>query len=136
MKNGRKSGEAIVVLSSLEEMDAALRKNRNYLQSRYIEIFEARKIDYYRAVCDSVLHGENESSSTKFRDRKHSHDQSYSSRERSRSPTGTQKHGGATPGTTQIVRLRGLPFTAREEEIVNFFNDESLELSEKPTRER
>jgi hypothetical protein len=43
-RNSRPTGEAFVVLRSLADMDMALRKNKAYMGTRYIEVFEARKL--------------------------------------------------------------------------------------------
>lgn len=43
-RGGRPTGEAYVVLHSLGDLDMALRKNRAYMGTRYIEVFEARKL--------------------------------------------------------------------------------------------
>lgn len=38
------SGEAYVVLSHPADLEVAMRKNKAYMGSRYIEVFEARKM--------------------------------------------------------------------------------------------
>ena len=53
-RGGRPSGEAFVVLSSLEDVEAGLSKNRGYMGPRYIEVFRAEKI--VRFVERSSLH--------------------------------------------------------------------------------
>jgi heterogeneous nuclear ribonucleoprotein F/H len=138
-----------VVLSHPSELDAAMRRNRNYMGSRYIEVFEARKTDYYNAIYDVVSANDEGSfgalagrggagrwgpygaqgSPREGRERRYS---DGGGRERSRSPVGG-KDGG--PLSTSIVKLRGLPFSAKEEEIVEFFADEELELTAFPTLE-
>ncbi|KFM27265.1 Heterogeneous nuclear ribonucleoprotein H [Auxenochlorella protothecoides] len=47
--NGRATGEAFVVLVHPAEMEGAMRKHKAYMGSRYIEVLEARKPDYYNA---------------------------------------------------------------------------------------
>ncbi|GIL69345.1 hypothetical protein Vretimale_13462 [Volvox reticuliferus] len=49
-RDGRFSGEAFVVLGSLQLVEAALQKHRQFIGQRFIEIFPAQKRDYYRAV--------------------------------------------------------------------------------------
>ncbi|KXZ45594.1 hypothetical protein GPECTOR_53g87 [Gonium pectorale] len=53
-RDGRFSGEAFVVLGSLQLVEAALQKHRQFIGQRFIEIFPAQKRDYYRAVCGYV----------------------------------------------------------------------------------
>lgn len=130
-RNGRPTGECIVVLSHPAEVDIALAKNKAYMGSRYIEVFETRKIDYYRAVAENfgLDRGRNAFGGSGY--------PSLSSpRDRSRSPVprpgGSGNGGGGGSGSgsgvsllgiSKIVKCRGLPFSASREQIVNFFTD-------------
>ncbi|PNH05294.1 Heterogeneous nuclear ribonucleoprotein F [Tetrabaena socialis] len=53
-RDGRFSGEAFVVLGSLQLVEAAMQKHRQFIGQRFIEIFPSQKRDYYRAVTNSV----------------------------------------------------------------------------------
>lgn len=102
-RNSRPTGEAFVVLRSLPDMDMALRKNKAYMGTRYIEVFEARKLEYYRAVALAMGDG---------------YDQPRE-RSRSRSP-----HRAFA--STNVLKLRGLPFSATADDVVAFFDDPAL----------
>ncbi|KAG7668954.1 hypothetical protein Ndes2437B_g06688 [Nannochloris sp. 'desiccata'] len=152
-RHGRATGEAYVVLSHPAELDIAMRKNKAYMGSRYIEVFEARKSDYYRAVADVVIEVESGSYGRYSGGRGGGGGRGRSPRDRSRSPLsrggrdrgdrggggGGEAHayrggegGGSAkdhgPITSRIVKLRGLPFSAGRDEIINFFDDPSLGL--------
>lgn len=43
-RDGRFSGEAIVVLGSVAQVEQAVAKNRSYLGRRYVEVFKAKKL--------------------------------------------------------------------------------------------
>lgn len=119
LRHGKPNGDAYVVLSHPAELDLALRKNKAYLGTRYIEVFEAKKLDYYRAIVDTF-------SETFFKG-------GHKKRERSRSPQGGDKkrtrkrnqpqQDDSCVATTPIVKLRGLPFSAGQEKVLEFFQD-------------
>ena len=126
-RNGRATGEAFVVLSHPAELDIAMRKNKAYMGARYIEIFEARKADYYRGVADTI----SDSGGPPRGGR------GVSPRDRSRSPPARgrdrDRDGGNNPRdhgpvTTKILRLRGLPYSAGVAQVLDFFDDPSLGL--------
>lgn len=126
-RNGRPTGEAVAVLSHPAELDMALRRNKAYLGTRYIEVFESRKIDYYRAIADTISTSGG-----------HEHRRGRDGRDRSRSPHRRSKpdKGGPEPGTTRIVKLRGLPFSAGVDRVIEFFSDPELGLPEMPTEDK
>ncbi|KAK9813041.1 hypothetical protein WJX72_007942 [[Myrmecia] bisecta] len=53
-RGGRATGEAYVLLSNPMQIERALAKNKSYLGKRYVEVFKAKKLEYYKAVA-SVL---------------------------------------------------------------------------------
>ena len=112
-RNGRPSGEAFVVLVHPAELEPALRKHKAYMGSRYIEVIEVRKQDYYNAIASTFGGGEGYGGGGGYR-----------GRSRSRSPTGDR---GAALSTT-IVKLRGLPFAATIDDIGAFFADPTIGL--------
>ncbi|KAI8110763.1 hypothetical protein M9434_004339 [Picochlorum sp. BPE23] len=129
MRNGRPSGEAYAVLTHPAEMDIALRKNKAYMGTRYVEVYEAKKMDYYRAIIDVYSDGRMVRAS--------SQQQKRGGRSRSRSPVSRrgsrqQKDTPVEPATTPIVKLRGLPFSAGPERVLEFFDDPSLEIPSLP----
>ena len=160
-RHGRATGEAFVVLSHPAEFDIAMRKNKAYMGSRYIEVFEARKSDYYRAVADTVIeveggsYGSGGGGGYSGGSRGGGRGGGYgpprsSSRDRSRSPVPRGRDRGGDPHayrgsghrdgdgdggvidhgpiTTKILKLRGLPFSAGRDEIIDFFDDSMLGL--------
>lgn len=48
--HGRPTGEAFVVLASIEHQEAALQKHQDFIGKRYVEVFRCRKFDYYKAI--------------------------------------------------------------------------------------
>ncbi|GBF91297.1 heterogeneous nuclear ribonucleoprotein H3 [Raphidocelis subcapitata] len=56
-REGRFSGEAYVVLSGPAQVQAAVEKNKSYMGRRYVEVFRAKKLDYYKAVMGEMLDG-------------------------------------------------------------------------------
>uniref|UniRef100_A0A8D8TK63 Heterogeneous nuclear ribonucleoprotein H n=1 Tax=Cacopsylla melanoneura TaxID=428564 RepID=A0A8D8TK63_9HEMI len=88
-RNGRPSGEAFVELEDEDDMENALRKDKEHLGSRYIEVFKVK-----RSEMDWLL-----------------------------------QHTGIVEGNAfdhGCVRLRGLPFESKKEDILQFF--EGLEI--------
>ncbi len=151
-RHGRATGEAYIVLSHPGELDIAMRKNKAYMGSRYIEVFESRKSDYYRAVADTVIEVESGSyggyrgggggGGGRGRGGGRGGGRSRSrSRSRSPLPRGRDRDRGGYRGdnagesgkeqgpiTSKIIKLRGVPFSAGRDEIINFFNDPALSL--------
>lgn len=134
-RRGKPAGDALAVLGHPSEMDMALRKNKAYLGTRYIEVFEARKMDYYKAIIETYSDGKMLSSS--MSSDAPSHNNGNKKRTRSRSPvharrgakkSETKNHdvsnnSSSTIATSAIVKLRGLPFSAGVDRIVEFFQD-------------
>ncbi|EFJ41175.1 hypothetical protein VOLCADRAFT_84201 [Volvox carteri f. nagariensis] len=103
-RDGRFSGEALVVLGSLQLVEAALSKHRQFIGQRFIEIFPSSKRDYYRAVA-AYVSGD-----------------SYGQQ-----GMGMGRGGmGAGSGGTTWLKLRGLPFAAVPDDIIAFFDDGTL----------
>jgi heterogeneous nuclear ribonucleoprotein F/H len=121
-RGGRASGEAYAVLSHPAEMDAAMRKNKAYMGSRYVEVFEARKMDYYRAIGDMFGGGGGGGG--------RGPPGSPGGRDRSRSPP--PRRAPAGDGTSCVVKMRGLPFSATGDEISAFFADPNLGIAAPP----
>lgn len=139
-RNGRPTGESIVVLSHPAEIDIALGKNKAYMGSRYIEVFETRKIDYYRTVAENFGLDRGRPS---YNGGGGYHSLS-SPRDRSRSPVPRVGGGGSGSGSgggvsligmSKIIKCRGLPFSASKEQVADFFADSVLGLDPPPNPE-
>ncbi|KAG8479755.1 hypothetical protein CXB51_029575 [Gossypium anomalum] len=107
-KNGRFSGEAFVLFAGSMQVEFALQRDRQNMGRRYVEVFRCKRQDYYHAVAaevnyegiyDNDFHGSPPPSRAKrFNDK----DQME---------------------YTEILKLRGLPFSVKKPEIVEFFAD-------------
>ncbi|CAA7404155.1 unnamed protein product [Spirodela intermedia] len=113
-KNGRFSGEAFCVLAYPLQVDFAIQKNRQNMGRRYVEVFRSKRQEYYTAVAHEV------------------------SDSRGGSPRRGGGGGGGPPRMrsvddgkesaehTGVLRMRGLPFSAGKEDVLDFFKDFSL----------
>ncbi|KAK3205273.1 hypothetical protein Dsin_019319 [Dipteronia sinensis] len=104
-KSGKFTGEAFCVLGYPLQVDFALQKNRQNMGRRYVEVFRSKRQEYYKAIANEVLdaHG---GSPRKSISRAKSHDEGKDSAEH-----------------TGVLRLRGLPFSAGKDDIMDFFKD-------------
>ncbi|KAG0484302.1 hypothetical protein HPP92_008219 [Vanilla planifolia] len=121
-KNGRFTGEAFVVLSSPMQAEFALQRNRQNMGRRYIEVFPCKKHDYYHAIAAEVAHGGS------FRSFDGEHHQAGS-------PTPRVKRSEDDKDqrvSTDVLKLRGLPYSATESDIVDFF--QGFEVTEENVR--
>ncbi|CAI0421796.1 unnamed protein product [Linum tenue] len=111
-KNGRFTGEAFVVFANSIQVEFALQKDRQNMGRRYVEVFRCKRQDYYNAVAAEVNY-------------EGIYDNDY--------------HGSSPPPTrgkrfedkeqmeyTEILKMRGLPFSVKKPEIVEFFRDYQL----------
>lgn len=100
--------------------------------SRYIEVFEVRKFDYYRAIASTMADRERseEYPSGAPPPLRGGHSGGGYKRDRSRSPTHHHHRASAShpdhgpsskTATSSILKMRGLPYTAREQDVVDFF---------------
>ncbi|CAA7399596.1 unnamed protein product [Spirodela intermedia] len=108
-KSGRFSGEAFVLFAAPVHAELALQRDRLNMGRRYVEVFRCKKQDYYHAIAAELA---------------------------------TDHHRGASAGSpppppppskrprqedqhqmeyTEILKLRGLPFSASRADIVDFF---------------
>lgn len=104
-KGGKFTGEAYCVLGYPLQIDFALQRNRQNIGRRYVEVFRSRKDEYYKAIANEVFDA----------------------------PGGSPRRGAPRARSSDetwdlsefkgVLRLRGLPFSATKEEIINFFND-------------
>ncbi|XP_031489312.1 uncharacterized protein LOC116256907 [Nymphaea colorata] len=109
-KSGRFSGEAFCVLAYPVQVDFALQRNKQNMGRRYIEVFRSKRQEYYQAVASEVADS-----------------RSISPR---RPPPRMKSYDDAKDSMphTGVLKLRGLPFSATKEDILDFFKD--FEVSE------
>ncbi|MQL79097.1 hypothetical protein Taro_011538 [Colocasia esculenta] len=108
-KNGRFSGEAFCVLAYPLQVDFAIQKNRQTMGRRYVEVFRSKRQEYYSAVAHEV-------SDTK------------GSPPRRSAPRPKSDDGKDSVEHTGVLRMRGLPFSAGKDDVLDFFKD--FEMSE------
>ncbi|XP_077254180.1 uncharacterized protein LOC143893103 [Tasmannia lanceolata] len=109
-RKGRFSGEAFCVLSYPLQVDFALTRNRQNMGRRYIEVFGSKRHEYYHTVANEVS-------------------EVRSSPPRKSIPRARSSDDGKDVAAhTGVLRLRGLPFSAGKDDVLDFFND--FELSE------
>ncbi|XP_073122715.1 uncharacterized protein [Henckelia pumila] len=107
-KDGRFSGEAFVVFAGNMQAELALQRDRQNMGRRYVEVFRCKKQEYYNAIAAEVSDGayggvDNRGSSPPAR--------------RKRSPDKDNME------YTEILKMRGLPYSVKKSEILNFFED-------------
>lgn len=134
-REGRFSGEAFVVLGSPLQIQMAVDKNKSYMGRRYVEVFRAKKLDYYKAVMAEMYvdgagmrggggGGYNRGGSMQYGGGQHyggGGGQGYSNGGRPAEAAGAGN--GYEAGPSNVLRLRGLPFSAQKEDIVRWFED-------------
>jgi heterogeneous nuclear ribonucleoprotein F/H len=103
--NGKFSGEAFCVLGYPLQVDFALQRNRQNLGRRYIEVFRSKRQEYYKAIAREVSDARGGSPHRRV-PRARSYDEGKDSAEH-----------------TGVLRLRGLPFSAGKDDIMEFFKD-------------
>lgn len=109
-KSGKFTGEAFCLLSYPLQVDFALQRNRQNIGRRYVEVFRSRKDEYYKAITNEIMDSRG-GSPRRAVPRARSFDEGKDSIEH-----------------TGLLRLRGLPFSASKEDILDFFKE--FELSE------
>ncbi|XP_050367623.1 uncharacterized protein LOC126785972 isoform X2 [Argentina anserina] len=104
-KNSKVTGEAFCVLGYPLQVDFALQRNRQNMGRRYVEVFRSKRQEYYRAIANEVADSRS-ASPRRNAPRAKSYDEGKDSAE----------HSG-------VLRLRGLPFSAGKDDIIDFFKD-------------
>ncbi|XP_011096979.1 heterogeneous nuclear ribonucleoprotein H2 isoform X1 [Sesamum indicum] len=107
-KDGRFSGEAFVVFAGHMQAELALQRDRQNMGRRYVEVFRCKKQEYYNAIASEVSEG------------------AYGSIDyRGSSPPARRKRSPDKDKMeyTEILKMRGLPYSVRKSEIVKFFGD-------------
>jgi len=121
-KNGRFSGEAFVVLASSMQAELALQRDRQTMGKRYVEVFRCKKQDYYYAVAAEV-----------------NYEGIYDNDYHGSSPPAKSKRFNDKDQKeyTEILKLRGLPFSATKSDIMEFFGgfhltEEKVHIGRRP----
>ncbi|XP_042024651.1 heterogeneous nuclear ribonucleoprotein F-like [Salvia splendens] len=107
-KEGRFSGEAFVLFAGPMQADLALRRDRQNMGRRYVEVFRCKKQDYYHAIASEVKEG------------------SYGSVDHRGSPPPVRRKRSPEKERmehTEILKMRGLPYSVKKVEILKFFED-------------
>ncbi|XP_029115462.1 heterogeneous nuclear ribonucleoprotein F-like [Scleropages formosus] len=104
--HGRNTGIAYVEFASQEMADQALQKDRERIGSRYIEIFPSRK---------SAIQSHFRSQRVSLTDYFNSEQVSDSDAE------GLPKAPEQLPTNGGVVKIQGLPYSATEEDVIQFF---------------
>lgn len=115
-KSGRFSGEAFVVFAGPMQAELALQRDRQNMGRRYVEVFRCRKQDYYHAVAAEVNY-------------EGIYDNDFHESSPASSSRSTKRFGDKDQMEyTEILKLRGLPFSVSKSKIVEFFGE--FEVSE------
>ncbi|KAF8403816.1 hypothetical protein HHK36_011922 [Tetracentron sinense] len=104
-KNGRFTGEVFCVLGYPLQVDFALQRNRQNMGRRYIEVFRSNRKEYYKAIANEVS------------------DARGGSPRRSAPRARSYDDGKDSAEHTGVLRLRGLPFSAGKDDVMDFFKD-------------
>ncbi|XP_023544122.1 heterogeneous nuclear ribonucleoprotein H-like isoform X1 [Cucurbita pepo subsp. pepo] len=109
-KNGRFMGEAFVVFAGSLQVEFALQRDRQNMGRRYVEVFSCKRQDYYNAVAAEVNY-------------EGIYDNDYNG-----SPPPRQKRISDKDQMeyTEILKLRGLPFSVTKSNIIEFFGEFDL----------
>ncbi|CAH2053179.1 unnamed protein product [Thlaspi arvense] len=143
-KNNKLTGEAFCVLGYPLQVDFALHKNRQNMGRRYVEVFRSTKQEYYKAIASEVaesrIHGvatgggggglggvDGGGGGGGGSGGRGSGGGGFSPRRNSQRARSSDD-GKENAEHTGILRLRGLPFSAGKEDILDFFRD--FDLSE------
>ncbi|CAF0792341.1 unnamed protein product [Didymodactylos carnosus] len=111
-KNGRASGEAFVELASQEDLEHAKTFDKKSIGNRYVEVFESSPDEMNATLSNNDQSG-NSGNNTNINN------------------TNTANQGANFNESTlsdPVVRLRGLPYNSKKEDITRFF--EGLEIAE------
>jgi len=120
-KQGRFSCDAFVVFAVPFQADLALRKDRQNMGHRYIEVFRSVKPEFYRAIADVIgwedqpTRRRDQSTGSSLND---NNDNSRHQDDRNNDKDDVEHTG--------ILKMRGLPFSVSKEDIIDFFGDYKL----------
>lgn len=109
-KSGKFTGEGFCVLGYPLQVDFALQRNRQNMGRRYVEVFRSKRQEYYKAIANEVSDARGGSPPPR----------------RSASRAKSYDEGKESAEHTGVLRLRGLPFSASKDDILDFFKDFAL----------
>lgn len=114
VRDGKTTGEAVVLFSSMPHYEAGLQRNHQHMGRRYVEVFQAKRADYYLAASlrlksEQMFAGSGPTS--------------YANSGGYRGPPAARMAAPAATPTehTGVIRMRGLPFNVTVEDIMQFF---------------
>ncbi|PWA40161.1 Nucleotide-binding, alpha-beta plait [Artemisia annua] len=118
-RHGKFQGEVYCVLGYAFQVEYALQKNHQNMGRRYIEVFRSNRQEYYKAISNLVTDSRGGGG---FGGGGGGGARSRSPR---RGPPKPRAHDPAKDNMehTGVLRLRGLPFTADRDDLVDFFED-------------
>ncbi|KAJ3672332.1 hypothetical protein LUZ60_007053 [Juncus effusus] len=117
-KNGRFTGDAFVVFPTPVQAQFALQRDRQMMGHRYVEVFSCKKSDYYNAIAAEVNSG---GYGGYMQDRSPPAPPPQPRTKRPRSEPRDDTKNIEDMHFTEVLKLRGLPYSATRSEIVNFF---------------
>eukprot|EP01025_Chloroclados_australasicus_P032625 TRINITY_DN3305_c0_g1_i2.p1 TRINITY_DN3305_c0_g1~~TRINITY_DN3305_c0_g1_i2.p1 ORF type:complete len:299 (+),score=28.25 TRINITY_DN3305_c0_g1_i2:108-899(+) len=118
-RGGRFSGEAFVLLDGSHLVETIIQcKNEQYMGRRYIEVFRAKKLDYYKAITNEIL---DEAPGLPLTAPVTSHVPVL--------PSGGVEGGMLLGHGTNVIRMRGLPYSVTAIDVAHWFNSGSVMLS-------
>eukprot|EP00850_Spirogloea_muscicola_P024205 SM000481S16628 [mRNA] locus=s481:3044:4496:- [translate_table: standard] len=137
-RGGRFCGEAFVVFGTPVQVDLALQRNRQNMGRRYVEVFRAKKLEYYSAVASELAH---EGGILSVAGPPADPPAFFLGGPGGLAPLRQNPHGGGGSGggggggggeprkPTAVLKLRGLPFSVSKEDIIRFFEEYGLSES-------
>ncbi|CAI5501327.1 unnamed protein product [Closterium sp. Naga37s-1] len=140
-KEMRLVGEAFVLFASTLHSELALQRNKMHMGRRYIEVFRAKKAEYYNAIANEVAqdggtyHGGGQEDKGGRGERgyggegmgghAHAH-AAYGGGGGGGGGRGGEGGIGPAARESNIVKMRGLPFSATSKDILEFFGEYPL----------
>lgn len=104
-RHGKFGGEGFCVLGYAFQVEYALQRNRQNIGKRYVEVFRSNRQEYYKAIATEVSDSRGRDIGAPRR------------APRPRAPDPAKENAEHTG----ILRLRGLPFSADRDDILDFF---------------
>ena len=118
MKDSKTTGEAVVLLANIANCELALQRDHQHMGRRYVEVFQAKRADYYLAAS---LRLKSEQMYPTASGHLIGHGAGGYGPPQQRAPPRTipTEHTG-------VIRMRGLPFSVTVDDIFHFFRGNSF----------